>query len=84
MSSLKTSLGQQQVSLPALADILHSKDYSGHNQVSAPQLRSALRSVGVVLDRETMQEIMRAADVEGKGVLSIPALLDILSKAVGW
>ena len=79
MSFLKTSLGQQQVSLPALADIIHSKDYSGHNRVSAPQLRS----VGVVLHMETMQEMMRAADVEGKGVHLIPAVLDILSKAVG-
>ena len=81
--SLKTSLGNQDISLSALADILHSKDYYGSNKVSAPQLRSAMRSQGMVLNNNIMTSIMKATDIEGKKSFFIPSILDILNKSLG-
>ena len=41
-----------------------------------------MRSVGMVLDNKVMMGVMQAADIGGKGVYSIPVVLDVLSKAV--
>ena len=68
--------------MATLTDILHSKDYYGHNQISAPQLWSGMRSVGMVLDSKVMMGVMQAADIGGKGFYSIPVVLDVLSKSV--
>ena len=83
VNSLKSSLGNQEISLAVLADVLHSKDYYGSNKVSAPQLRSAMRSMGMVLDNNIMTSIMKATDIEGKKAFFIPAILDILNKCLG-
>ena len=69
------------ISLSELSDKLHTKDSYGHNTVSAPQLRSVLRSQGLVFSGKVMAGIMKAANVDNKSSYSIPAILDIFSKA---
>ena len=80
---LQENLGSQLVDLKSLEDILHSKDYYGKDQVSAPQLRSSLRSVGVILEKKVISALMQATDIYGKGSYFIPSILDILDKSFG-
>ena len=64
-----------------LASIMRSKDHYGNDQLSGQQVGVSLRVVGITLDRGMMTRWMKAADIIGKGIYSIPVLLHILGKA---
>ena len=64
-----------------LGSIMRSKDHYGNEQLSKQQLVVSLRVADITLDREMVSTWMKAADIVGKGIYSIPVLLDILVKA---
>ena len=80
VDDLTREMNIDHVSLSDLADKLHIKDSYGHNTVSAPQLRSVLRNVGMALSGKVVAGIMKAADVDSKSSYSIPVIMDIFSK----
>ena len=64
-----------------LGSIMRSKDHYGNEQLSRQQLVVSLRVADITLDREMVSTWMKAADIVGKGIYSIPVLLDILGEA---
>ena len=60
---------------------MRSKDHYGNDQLSGQQVGTSLRVVGIILDRAIKARWMKAADIIGKGIYSIPILLDTLDKA---
>ena len=78
---LSLCLGNQRLDMDKLAIIMRSKDHYGNDQLSRQQVEVSLRVVGITLDRGMMTRWMKAADIIGKGIFSIPILLDILNKA---
>ena len=50
-------------------------------QLSAQQVVSSLRSVGVSLDKAVFGRWLKAADTIGRGIYSVPVLLDTMERA---
>ena len=78
---LSLCLGKQGVDMNKLASIMRSKDHYGNDQLSGQQVGVSLRVMGITLDRGIMTRWMKAADIIGKGIYSIPVLIDIMEKA---
>ena len=78
---LSLCLGKQGVDMNKLASMMRSKDHYGNDQLSGQQVGVSLRVVGITLDRGMMTRWMKAADIIGKGIYSIPVLIDIMDKA---
>ena len=64
-----------------LGSIMRAKDHYGNDQISGQQIGACLRVAEITLDRGMMSRWMKAADIVGKGIYSIPVLLDIMEKA---
>ena len=64
-----------------LDEIMRSKDHYGNDTLSGQQVQDSLRQAGVKLDRGAVSRWMRAADTIGRGIYSIPALLDLITRA---
>ena len=60
---------------------MRSKDHYGNDQLSGQQVQDSLRQAGVKLDRGLVSRMMRAADIIGRGIYSIPALVDLVTRA---
>ena len=60
-----------------LGSIMRSKDHYRNEQLSGQQIEVSLRAADITHDREMVMRWMRAADVVGRGIYSIPVLLDI-------
>ena len=82
VSALSRALGRQKVELEKLSQVMRSKDHYGNDQLSGQQVSASLRAVGLTVERSAMTTWLRTADTIGKGIYSIPALLDILGSAV--
>ena len=80
VADLTKEVNIEHISLSDLEDKLHIKDSYGHNTVSAPQLRSVLRNMGIVLSGKVVAGVMKASDVDSKSSYSIPVIMDIFSK----
>ena len=79
--ALSLCLEKQRVDLDKLGSIMRSKDHYGNEQLSRQQIVVSLRAAEITLDREMVSSWMKAADIVGKGIYSIPVLLDIFGKA---
>ena len=82
VSALSRALGRQKVELEKLSQVMRSKDHYGNDQLSGQQVSASLRAVGLTVERSAMTTWLRTADTIGKGIYSIPGLLDILGNAV--
>ena len=60
---------------------MRSKDHYGNDTLSGQQVQDSLRQAGVKLDRGAVSRWMRAADTIGRGIYSIPVLLDLITRA---
>ena len=60
---------------------MRSKDHYGNDTLSGQQVQDSLRQAGVKLDRAAVSRWMKAADTIGRGIYSIPALLDLVTRA---
>ena len=60
---------------------MRSKDHYGNDTLSGQQVQDSLRQAGVKLDRAAVSRWMRAADIIGRGIYSIPVLLDLITRA---
>ena len=68
------------LSVSGVRERLVSRDDYGHGTVSAPVLRSVLRSSGLGSSK-IVSQMMKASQVDNKTHYSIPVILDILENA---
>ena len=61
---------------------MRSKDHYGNDQLSGQQVQDSLRQAGVKLDRGLVSRMMKAADIIGRGIYSIPGLMDLITRAL--
>ena len=61
---------------------MRSKDHYGNDQLSGQQVQDSLRQAGVKLDRGLVSRMMKAADIIGRGIYSIPGLMDLVTRAL--
>jgi len=81
IEALASNLGQQEINLESLGNALHKKDYYGKEAISEPQVRTTLRKEGIILDNSLMNLLLKATDLDGRGVHSIEPLLNIIKKS---
>ena len=62
--------------------MMRSKDHYGNDQLSGQQVSASLRAVGLTVERSAFASWLRSADTIGKGIYSIPGLLEVMSQAV--
>ena len=67
-------------SVSDVGHMLVTRDDYGHGSVSAPVLRSVLRSVGLGSSK-IVAGVMKASQVDHKSHFSIPVIIDIFNKA---
>jgi len=79
---LARTLGRQKVELERLGQVMRSKDHYGNDQLSGQQVSASLRAVGLTVERSAFASWLRSADTIGKGIYSIPGLLEVMSQAV--
>ena len=60
---------------------MRGKDHYGNDQLSRQQVAASLRVAGVTLHRPIKTRWMKAADIIGKGIYSIPVLIEMIEKA---
>ena len=60
---------------------MRSKDHYGNDQLSGQQVQDCLRQLGLRLDRALLGRWMKSADLIGRGIFSIPVLLDSITRA---
>ena len=60
---------------------MRSKDHYGNDQLSGQQVQDCLRQLGLRLDRAVLGRWMKSADLIGRGIFSIPVLLDSITRA---
>ena len=84
------SILRQKVELERLGQVMRSKDHYGNDQLSGQQVSASLRAVGLTVERSAFASWLRSADTIGKGIYSIPGLLEVMAQAVkrakgvGW
>ena len=61
---------------------MRSKDHYGNDQLSGQQVSASLRAVGLTVERSAFASWLRSADTIGKGIYSIPGLLEVMAQAV--
>ena len=61
---------------------MRSKDHYGNDQLSGQQVQDSLRQAGIKLDRSLVSRMMKAADIIGRGIYSIPGLMDLITRAL--
>ena len=76
------SILRQKVELERLGQVMRSKDHYGNDQLSGQQVSASLRAVGLTVERSAFASWLRSADTIGKGIYSIPGLLEVMSQAV--
>ena len=81
IDDLSFCLGTQKVDMDKLGHMMRSKDHYGNDQISGQQIGACLRVEQIILDKGVMGRWMKAADIVGKGIYSIPVLLEIMEKA---
>jgi len=79
---LARTLGRQKVELDKLGQVMRSKDHYGNDQLSGQQVSASLRAVGLTVERSAFASWLRSCDTIGKGIYSIPGLLEIMAHAV--
>lgn len=79
---LARTLGRQKVELERLGQVMRSKDHYGNDQLSGQQVSASLRAVGLTVERSAFASWLRSADTIGKGIYSIPGLLEVMAQAV--
>ena len=62
--------------------MMRSKDHYGNDQLSGQQVSASLRAVGLTVERSAFASWLRSADTIGKGIYSIPGLLEVMAQAV--
>ena len=82
IEELSFCLGTQRIDMEKLGNIMRSKDHYGNDQISGQQIGACLRVEQIILERGVTGRWMKAADIVGKGIYSIPVLLEILQKGV--
>ena len=60
---------------------MRGKDHYGNDQLSRQQVAASLRVVGVTLHRPIKTRWMKAADIIGKAIYLIPALIETMERA---
>ena len=60
---------------------MRSKDNYGNDQLSGQQVQDTLRQAGVKIDKSVMTKWMKSSDMIGRGIYSIPVLLETLQLA---
>ena len=75
-------LFRQKVELERLGQVMRSKDHYGNDQLSGQQVSASLRAVGLTVERSAFASWLRSADTIGKGIYSIPGLLEVMAQAV--
>ena len=78
---LSLCLEKQRVDIDNLASIMRGKDHYGNDQLSGQQVTASLRVAGITLDRPIKATWMKAADTIGKGIYSIPVLIETMEMA---
>ena len=60
---------------------MRSKDHYGNDQLSGQQVQDSLRQAGIKMDKGAVSRWIKSADTIGRGIYSIPALLETISRA---
>ena len=81
VEDMSRALDNSSVEMERLAEVMRSKDHYGNDQLSGQQVQDSLRQVGLKLDKSLVSRWMKSADMIGRGIYSIPVLLDILKLA---
>ena len=81
INDLSLCLGKQRIDVDNLASIMRGKDHYGNDQLSGQQVAASLRVAGITLDRPIKTRWMKPADIIGKGIYSIPVLIEIMEMA---
>ena len=82
VTDLSRALEGTAVEVERLAEVMRRKDHYGNDQLSGQQVQDSLRSLSLRLDKSLVNRWMKAADMIGRGIYSIPVLLDILKLAI--
>ena len=53
---------------------MRSKDHYGNDQLSGQQVQDSLRRLGIKIDKSVLTKWMKAADMIGRGIYSIPGM----------
>ena len=81
VQEMSRALDRSSVEVERLAEVMRSKDHYGNDQLSGQQVQDSLRQVGLKLDKAVVSRWMKSADMIGRGIYSIPVMLDILRLA---
>ena len=81
VTDLASALGDQWRLVERLGEVMRSKDHYGNDQLSGQQIQDSLRQTGLRLGRGVVTQWMKSADIIGKGIFSIPVMLETLTKA---
>ena len=80
VAEMSRALEKTTVDVERLAEVMRSKDHYGNDQLSGQQVQDSLR--GLRLDKSLVNRLMKAADMIGRGIYSIPVILDIMKLAI--
>jgi len=82
MADLSRSVGNQIIDMDRLAMVMREKDHYGNEQVSSQQAWASLSTCLIVLEKPVFNRWLQSADMAGRGIYSIPVLLDALETAI--
>lgn len=81
ITDLAQALGDQFRQVERLAEVMRGKDHYGNDQLSGQQIQDSLRQVGIRIDKTVLNKWIKSADMIGKGIFSIPVLLETMTNA---
>ena len=70
------------INVDQLATIMRSKDQYGNNKLTKQQVEDSMTEADIILDIEITERWMKSSKINGKRFYSIPALLQIVKKAI--